>query len=37
MTVFRLGDHLHAQCPDCRKLVKLTGWAKGLHLCWGKP
>lgn len=29
----RLGNHLWAHCGDCGKLVKLTGWLRGLHLC----
>jgi hypothetical protein len=28
-----LGSHAWETCSDCGKLVKLTGWLRGLHLC----
>lgn len=31
--MIQLGNHLWATCADCGKLVKLTGWFRGLHLC----
>ncbi len=31
----RLGDHLYQQCPDCRQIIKMTGFWKGWHLCAG--
>lgn len=32
-SVIRHGNHLWARCEDCGKLVKLTGWLRGIHLC----
>jgi hypothetical protein len=31
--MIQLGRHLWATCSDCGKLVKLTGWLRGVHLC----
>lgn len=31
--MIQLGNHLWAHCADCGRLVKLTGWLRGWHLC----
>ena len=28
-----VGRHVWARCQDCGKLIKLTGWTRGIHLC----
>jgi hypothetical protein len=33
--IFRLGNHLYGVCPDCGRLLKLTGFWKGIHYCDG--
>jgi hypothetical protein len=25
--------HVYGLCGDCRKVVKMSGWFNGLHLC----
>ena len=31
--MIQVGNHLWERCADCGKLVKLTGWLRGIHLC----
>lgn len=31
--MLKLNGHYWANCSDCGKLVKLTGWLRGIHLC----
>ena len=31
--VITVGNHVYALCPKCGRLVKLTGFFKGIHLC----
>lgn len=28
-----MGGHVYGLCRDCRKVVKLSGFWKGAHLC----
>lgn len=30
---FKAGSHIYAQCPKCLKVLKLSGFWKGIHLC----
>lgn len=30
---YRIGNHLWGRCGDCGRIVKLTGWTRGVHLC----
>lgn len=29
----KVGNHLYQQCADCGRLIKMTGFWKGIHLC----
>jgi hypothetical protein len=31
--MIQLGNHMWEKCADCGKLVKLTGWLRGIHFC----
>lgn len=31
--MIQLGNHMWDTCCECGKLVKLTGWLRGIHLC----
>ena len=33
LPVHAVGKHLYANCNLCGKLVRVTGWFKGIHLC----
>jgi hypothetical protein len=27
------GNHIYERCGYCRKLVRMTGWFAGVHIC----
>lgn len=27
------GNHIYEECPECRKMVKISGWLGWWHLC----
>ena len=27
------GNHVYEECGYCRKLVRITGWFAGVHIC----
>jgi hypothetical protein len=27
------GNHIYERCGYCRKLVRMTGWFAGVHVC----
>jgi hypothetical protein len=35
--LYKIGKHMWGVCEDCGSLVKLTGWARGHHLCIPDP
>lgn len=28
-----IGKHAYQKCRECGKLVRITGWFAGLHIC----
>lgn len=31
--VIIIGKHAYQKCRECGKLVRITGWFAGLHIC----